>query len=294
MGRGRRRTLGGAPAGRGHGTADNGLPRSEPPGRDRGAPRRSGRVRGAERSCRAVRRDGNADRCNGTQFPLSARARYRTAGRRDCKPGAQRELRNRTALCKRIRPCRSLHTGRSPRRGAWPVSTRSKRMFTWTSRLVRIRAAARSWPTPTTATTSSPNHCGCSIDWAMCSRARGRGCATESGSAEPTDAVTHASSSQMHLTRSSSCAPLRGLTGRDASSGRAASTADVRTTAARDELTPQERQIATLAAEGRTNREIGALLFLSSRTIETHLGRVFKKLGITDRRALATKGSPDG
>ena len=64
--------------------------------------------------------------------------------------------------------------------------------------------------------------------------------------------------------------------------------------AARDELTPQERQIATLAAEGRTNREIGALLFLSSRTIETHLGRVFKKLGITDRRALTTKGSPDG
>jgi DNA-binding CsgD family transcriptional regulator len=63
---------------------------------------------------------------------------------------------------------------------------------------------------------------------------------------------------------------------------------------ARDELTPQERQIATLAAEGRTNREIGALLFLSSRTIETHLGRVFKKLGITDRRALTTKRPPDG
>jgi len=38
---------------------------------------------------------------------------------------------------------------------------------------------------------------------------------------------------------------------------------------------PQERQIATLAAEGRTNREIGAPLFLSPRTVETHLGRVF-------------------
>jgi DNA-binding CsgD family transcriptional regulator len=55
---------------------------------------------------------------------------------------------------------------------------------------------------------------------------------------------------------------------------------------ARDDLTPQERQIATLAAEGRTNREIGALLFLSPRTIETHLGRVFRKLGISDRGAL--------
>lgn len=60
---------------------------------------------------------------------------------------------------------------------------------------------------------------------------------------------------------------------------------------ARDELTPQERQIATLAAEGRTNREIGALLFLSPRTIETHLGRVFRKLGIADRRALPRASS---
>jgi DNA-binding CsgD family transcriptional regulator len=59
---------------------------------------------------------------------------------------------------------------------------------------------------------------------------------------------------------------------------------------ARDDLTPQERQIAALAAEGRTNREIGALLFLSPRTIETHLGRVFRKLGIADRSALP-KGS---
>jgi DNA-binding CsgD family transcriptional regulator len=57
---------------------------------------------------------------------------------------------------------------------------------------------------------------------------------------------------------------------------------------ARDDLSPQERQIATLAAEGRTNREIGALLFLSPRTIETHLGRVFRKLGISDRTGLNT------
>jgi DNA-binding CsgD family transcriptional regulator len=61
-----------------------------------------------------------------------------------------------------------------------------------------------------------------------------------------------------------------------------------RTPQARDDLTPQERQIASLAAEGRTNREIGALLFLSPRTIETHLGRVFRKLEISNRRALTT------
>ena len=62
---------------------------------------------------------------------------------------------------------------------------------------------------------------------------------------------------------------------------------------ARDDLTSQERQIAALAAEGRTNREIGGLLFLSPRTIETHLGRVFRKLGISDRSALPRVDSAD-
>jgi DNA-binding CsgD family transcriptional regulator len=55
---------------------------------------------------------------------------------------------------------------------------------------------------------------------------------------------------------------------------------------ARDELTAQELQIAQLAAEGLSNREIGQKLFLSHRTISTHLYRVFPKLGITSRAEL--------
>jgi ATP/maltotriose-dependent transcriptional regulator MalT len=55
---------------------------------------------------------------------------------------------------------------------------------------------------------------------------------------------------------------------------------------ARDHLTPQELQIATLAARGMTNREIGQHLYLSHRTIGSHLYRVFPKLGITSRSQL--------
>ena len=61
-----------------------------------------------------------------------------------------------------------------------------------------------------------------------------------------------------------------------------------------DELSPREREVARLVAQGRTNRQVAEVLFLSPRTVDRHLGAAMRKLGVSSRTALAVGAARAG
>jgi DNA-binding CsgD family transcriptional regulator len=54
-----------------------------------------------------------------------------------------------------------------------------------------------------------------------------------------------------------------------------------------DRLTAQEAQVARLVADGHSNREVAGLLFISENTVQYHLGKIFRKIGVSSRTQLA-------
>jgi DNA-binding NarL/FixJ family response regulator len=71
-------------------------------------------------------------------------------------------------------------------------------------------------------------------------------------------------------------------------------TARRRTEETRSDLTPRERQVGSMAASGLTNAEIATRLFITTSTVEFHMNKVFRKLGITSRRQIPRAiGEPD-
>jgi DNA-binding NarL/FixJ family response regulator len=59
-------------------------------------------------------------------------------------------------------------------------------------------------------------------------------------------------------------------------------------------LTPQELQIARYIAEGRSNRDVATLLFVSPRTVAYHLEKIFRKLGVASRADIARVAFEEG
>jgi DNA-binding CsgD family transcriptional regulator len=59
--------------------------------------------------------------------------------------------------------------------------------------------------------------------------------------------------------------------------------------AQRDELTPAELEVASLISEGKRNKEIAAALWMSEKTVEAHLSRIYRKVGVRNRAELAAR-----
>ena len=237
------------------------------------------RARGAAgaRPSRAARSAHRTPRCH-TSRPAVEFVRREGIG----EPGAIRFVVDQIEALDRARPAR--RGGRAPRlvRGECPsaragIGARQLRTLSWalaaqagrleealrrtrkrSSGMRRVERAARPWAHAARA------RCGSAPAEAP---ARGEGDARGG-------ARRSSSASELHCGQSGHAPSCKRISGRAATPGA---------------LTPAEERVAALVAEGKTNREVAAALFLSDRTVEGHLSHVFGKLGISHRTELARR-----
>ena len=135
-------------------------------------------------------------------------------------------------------------------------------------------AAAGCSPTKVTRTLTSPRPCGCTPRAGVRSTPRAPSCYTEK------------------VCGAGGAGPWAEQAGTELlATGETARKRDVSTA---DRLTPQELQIARFVSQGETNRGIATLLFLSPRTVDYHLRKIFAKLGLSSRGELMRMFLSDG
>ena len=154
-------------------------------------------------------------------------------------------------------------------------------------------SGAAPWPARTRPRSASPRPSGCMRRPTTPSSGRGLSCCTASTSGAPTHRVPPARS----------CAMLSwGSTGRRSSSAERArrelaasgETRPARAARSDADLTPQELRVALAVCDGLSNAETASSLFLSVKTVEFHLGRVYRKLGVRSRGGLSRAMSDQG
>jgi DNA-binding CsgD family transcriptional regulator len=171
---------------------------------------------------------------------------------------------------------------------AMPTSRRCPRGSRWWP------ADRRPWPRPPRAPPPcSRRHSPLPASSAGRSTWPGCGSPTANGCDAPTPPPKPESSSPQRSTPSNASAPDRGRPAPAASYAPPATAWPPAVGLDTTSLTPQEREIALLAATGLTNKQIGQRLHLSHRTVGAHLYRAFPKLGITSRAAPPRRPMPN-
>ena len=151
---------------------------------------------------------------------------------------------------------------------------------------VARRCASMGWPPATSSRFASRSR------WREAHRPGSSSRCHSSSSAPPSVARTAAPSRASFSRRGSrsltAAGPAGSRSGRSPSCSRPAPALAAAPASGRDALTPSELRVAEMAATGQTNREVAQRLFVTQKTVEAHLARAFRKLGIDSRVQLAS------